>query len=392
MNCLLDLGFKIEQNYAQSMWVPGSKPNSHTLAENHKSLLAYLPALHTRKEFEFNSNLVFSWSHDWPYQYSEFNFEKVFLFVRDPRDSLYSHYRRINVSVSFEKYLSDSIEYPLYLDSVETWNWFHRIWLTYPQIKVIKYEDCKISGVSVVSSLLQSLDINLQKAEIQNAIESSSFKNAFKAQEKYKEMDVAGKSPFNLINSGVANEWSQDANRENMSEMITLRTYVELLKLGYPIRPLHNDTNVFPNDLAVTTESLTNLGLGEIVRQIILSSSRPKYNILIHDIFQLIKKSQFNQAIQLVKHGATMTSSAERISHAILSYVFRVFKVSSYLMRFWKRKCYSIVFFLTLKIKKTTVLIRTKSRSNFETFRKAFRLLMTQLLTSWPQTRDRSDK
>ncbi len=213
------------------MW-ERNKENRFELKRHHLSLFSYLPELHRVPSFAFSDDMSFSWSHNWAHEYSEFKFDKIFLFARDPRDALFSQYRRISYPGDYEDFLKVP-QLPFLLNPIDSWKWFHRIWLSCPDISILQFENFKREPFDSTDKFLRDLNLQFSQSQIEYAIESSRIENAKKAQEAYMKMNLDEKLSYTVIHSGKPKEWQLDGNRKAQNDKIIRECHSEMTRLGY---------------------------------------------------------------------------------------------------------------------------------------------------------------
>lgn len=231
LNVLLALDVQIEQNFDSTMWEKDEE-NEFVLKEHHLSLFCYLPELHRSTSFKFSNDVIFSWSHKWAHEYSQHGFDQIFLFVRDPRDALFSQYRRISYPGDYANFLKVP-HLPFLLNPIDSWRWFHKIWLSHPDISILRFEDFKGEPLKSTENLFLQLNLPYSQSQIVHAIESSSIENAKKAQDSYLKMNLNEKLTYRPIHSGKPQEWQLDGSRKLQNDEILGKCFTEMHQLGY---------------------------------------------------------------------------------------------------------------------------------------------------------------
>ncbi len=191
--------------------------------------------------------------------------KKVILSTRDPRDSIYSHYRRLfplektsffkikypDEKISFEEYLlkkyhlsemefiKDSINFwcmndthqkvmPI-LDDPGRWAFWTSLWfLTIPHenLMIIRFEDTKKDPVKEVHRLLDFMAIKRTESEILDAIEKSDFK-------KSREIELKTESSLWFHHrKGMVGEWQEVYDKQTLEIFLGL-PYKVMSELGY---------------------------------------------------------------------------------------------------------------------------------------------------------------
>ena len=119
INCFLELGILTYRGRQEDMWhVEGAK---YFLIENENILKKWLPSLTRLEHFYFIEDIEVEWVHEWPTK--RFDNCQIIFFFRDPRDALYSGYRRESPNMSYSEFLGFLNPVSL-LDKVETFYFF----------------------------------------------------------------------------------------------------------------------------------------------------------------------------------------------------------------------------------------------------------------------------
>ncbi|MBT9557970.1 MAG: sulfotransferase domain-containing protein [Myxococcales bacterium] len=180
-NCLLELGVCTWRHSRKSMWRDETGGVSR-LQPQEDTLKRWLPVLSTQTEFRFRPGLDVQWDHTWPRD--DDVGREVLLFVRDPRDALYSRYRREAGAVGYREYASMRDPWTL-LDRVDTWCLFERVWLAHPRVHVLRFEDYKSDARALLTRTLSILRVDATDDAIERALEGSSFERARDAEVAY---------------------------------------------------------------------------------------------------------------------------------------------------------------------------------------------------------------
>jgi hypothetical protein len=210
------------------MWLPDVR--GWRLDPRENILKQWLPILSEQEYFYFGEEVEVQWMHEWPTD-AEFGF-RVLYFIRDPRDALYSRYRRERATLSFKEYLAFPDAFSL-LDKIDHWIAFNEAWLAHPCIKVIRFEDYKADAFGVLKETVNWLGLTRSDADLRKAVEKSSFERAAEAERAYLRENGGGQ----LINrAGKAGEWCSLTEENEAIEEITRRCAFLLCQLGYEAR------------------------------------------------------------------------------------------------------------------------------------------------------------
>ena len=183
INCFLELGVKTYRETLGEMWTP-ARGGGHVLnpVENH--LKKWLPILSTREKFDFRGDIEVEWAHQWPTRRHAGH--RIIYFVRDPRDAIFSRYRRESPDMSFEEFLDFPDPHTLH-DKIDTWSMFNELWLRQPDIRAFRFEDYKSDARKTLEAILDYAGLKVAEPELARALENSTFEKAALAEKKYRE-------------------------------------------------------------------------------------------------------------------------------------------------------------------------------------------------------------
>ncbi len=183
INCLLELGVKTYRETLGDMWMP-TRGGGYTLnlVENH--LKKWLPILSARETFDFRDDIEVEWAHQWPTRRHARH--RIIYFVRDPRDAIFSRYRRESPDMSFEEFLDFPDPHTLH-DKIDTWSMFNELWLRQPDIRSFRFEDYKSDARKTLEAILDYAGLRVTEPELTLALENSTFEKAALAEKKYRE-------------------------------------------------------------------------------------------------------------------------------------------------------------------------------------------------------------
>lgn len=191
-NCFLELGIPLWKPWGldtQREW-QRIGPFHYRYVQGPSPLQQTLPALVTDREFAFRAQPVPRFTHRWPFAFSDRN--KVIFFVRDPRDALYSEWRRqqangrLPKSMGFvefvgSRYYHYSFSYRNYLLL------FLRLWreaLVEQEYLIIRFEDYKANASATLQRVIDFLGIKVTASEIKRATKLSDFSVAKKVEQE----------------------------------------------------------------------------------------------------------------------------------------------------------------------------------------------------------------
>lgn len=194
------------------------------------------PILHRRTAFGFRENLEVVWEHRLDLAGRE---HPVLLFVRDPRDAIYSLYRRNYAeAMDLEAYLDRPDIWPQHFPDLfslpppETWALFHLYWLALGGqrlVRVIRFENAKRRPDETMAEVLQFLGVDRSAEEQALARESSSFANA---QDAMKTMESTTGQRFLTARRGEPEEWRK-TYAPNLLERFKGLVSLAMAALGY---------------------------------------------------------------------------------------------------------------------------------------------------------------
>lgn len=234
INCFLELGIKTyRKDNPEWMWRP-NKNGLYTLNPNENYLKKWLPVLNSKSEFVFRDDIEIQWVHDWPI--SKFkNFEVIF-FVRDPRDAIYSRYKRENPNQSYLDFIFTHDSNSL-LNKIENWCLFNYCWQQHTRLRIYQFEEYKANAFVLLKKILTDFCIIANNSEVKNAIMNSTYEKALECEKK---ISFANNELINR--AGIAFEWKscEDSERLNINEFIKNKAYPILIKYGYEFEKTEN--------------------------------------------------------------------------------------------------------------------------------------------------------
>lgn len=227
INCLLELGIKTFRYSPAGMW---RNENGKWFLNRHEQILKkWLPALGDHSSFDFREDLEVQWMHEWfsdAYAGSE-----ILYFVRDPRDALFSRYKREAPGLTYREFADFPDVYTL-LDKITNWRLFNEIWLAHPRVSVFRFEDYKANAERTLASVLAALQLEYGAAEISRATRASTFEKAAAAERVYR---AEHPEDTQLINrSGFPMEWQSGEMDRDVVARIELVCADLLEQFGYP--------------------------------------------------------------------------------------------------------------------------------------------------------------
>jgi hypothetical protein len=200
INCFLELGIKTYRKTSPDMWIQHG--DQFILSSHEEILKKWLPALWDHPKFNFSNAIEVEWAHEWPTEYHDKY--KVIYFTRDPRDSLYSRYKRESPDQAFKEFILFPDVNTL-LDKAHNWRLFNLSWMQHPNNQVFRFEDYKENPLKVLTNVLDFLELGYSEADVQRALSASTFERAAEAETKYRNKYPEDRELINR--SGTAGEW-----------------------------------------------------------------------------------------------------------------------------------------------------------------------------------------
>lgn len=227
INCLLELGVMTYRYSPAGMW--RREGGRWLLNPQERVLRKWLPALSDHEHFAFREDLEVQWMHEW--YTDEYTAHEVLYFVRDPRDALYSRYKREAPRLSYREFAAFPDVYTL-LDKVTNWWLYTSTWLMHPRLSVCRFEDYKADAATTLAQVLDTLQMHYDSARIEDAVRSSTFERAAAAEAAYR---AERPEDTQLINrSGQPKEWLAGGMDAAVLERIEGGCGDLLSRFGYP--------------------------------------------------------------------------------------------------------------------------------------------------------------
>lgn len=217
INCCLELSILIYRVSEANMW--RKEGEEYFLCSNENILKQWLPALTHYNSFTFRQDIEIEWVHDWPKK--KFMRDRILYFVRDPRDALYSRFKRENPDLSYAEYAA-FLDHQSLLNKIDNWYFFNKCWLARDHIKFFRFEDYKKNPGALLKNILNYIGIDASENEILNAVERSSFEKAKETERAYKEERMYTCHPLHpeekqVINrGGTIGSWKDLQNEDAM--------------------------------------------------------------------------------------------------------------------------------------------------------------------------------
>jgi hypothetical protein len=241
INCLLELGIQVDHKpVVDKVWRNATPrpPSSHmwqtlesgALVLNPKAeeLRKWLPALSRSEGFRFRDDLAVEYVQD--VATPAWLQTRAIFFVRDPRDALYSMYRRRPREQSLEEFL-DFLHPVTLLDRVDQWALHAASWLAHPDVSVFRFEDYKRDAEGLLGEILAQLDIAADGGAIQRAAAASSFEQARAAEARYRREHPGDREVANR--AGRVGDWLGQPDTRPLARRVQRQAGELLARLGY---------------------------------------------------------------------------------------------------------------------------------------------------------------
>ncbi len=219
INALLNMEIKTTNSNFKNHWQSsrsGSKIGEQAL--NHLSW--HLPVLQIKKEFKFTDPINIRWEHRLDFA-NDFPIPTI-LFIRDPRDAVYSLYKRnYEKSIDFSNFLRRPDTWPDHFPNLfnfppmESYAYFCWFWINLQKVQplmVINFEESKINPELILKKTLDFLKIKKLDDEILDAINQSTFE---KARAGMKNMENITMKTFQVARKSQIFEWRSSYKLRN---------------------------------------------------------------------------------------------------------------------------------------------------------------------------------
>ena len=227
INCFLHLGIRTYRVASSKMWT--RRGEVWNLNSKEHVLKKWMPVLSERESFHFRDDVEICWTHEWPRE--EFKNLKIIYFVRDPRDALFSRYRRENLSISYQEFAS--ILHPKYLvNKIDYWHLFNKAWLSHNNIKFFRFEDYKTRPLSLLSEIVRWCELEFSGHELAAAVENSTSQKAEQAELEFLKSSNTNEQIVNQ--GGKTGRWKENLHEtQTVTQMIESRAGEFFDRFGY---------------------------------------------------------------------------------------------------------------------------------------------------------------
>lgn len=228
INCLLELGIRTFRESPGGMW--RREKTRWALNDHERVLRKWLPALSDHQSFAFRDDVEVQWMHEW--RSGRHANSQIVYFVRDPRDALFSRYKREAPELSFAEFAAFPDVHTL-LDKVVNWRLFNATWLAHPQVSVVRFEDYKVDAEQTLANVLRAIGLQFSDGDIFRATQASTYERAAEAERSYR---AENPEDSQLINrSGRAMGWQTGEVDGRVIARLESVCKPLLQRLGYPV-------------------------------------------------------------------------------------------------------------------------------------------------------------
>ena len=240
LNCFLELDIKIcHKPVVDSVWRNASARSdpchmwradgdAFVLMRKADMIKKWIPALSNRERFHFRGDAEVEYVQD--FAEDRHDDHAAIFFVRDPRDALYSMYRRARPELDFESYLRIPNARSL-LDRIENWSAQVRSWQQLAGCRFYSFEDYKADAQALLARIIGDLGIARSHQEIVRAASESTFEKAKMAEATYRleypHDDVVANR------AGKIGDWRENPEIAMGIESIERRAGAVMQTLGY---------------------------------------------------------------------------------------------------------------------------------------------------------------
>lgn len=214
-SCCLELGIPVWKPWGldiQGYW-QRLEAFQYRYIKPQTSFQGTLPGLKTGRVFTFLPEPVPRFSHRWPLTVPDQN--KTILFVRDPRDALYSDWQRklrnqqIAVDMSYQAFLASPYHHYSFTQR-DYLLLFLRMWqsvLSDREHLIIRFEDYKTKPRETLKRALDFIGVKATEMQLETALSASDFKVVKSNEDNFR---GSADNPQSLSNrAGIAYEYLQ---------------------------------------------------------------------------------------------------------------------------------------------------------------------------------------
>lgn len=255
VNALIECGIKgTSLVYKDDNWV--KKEDEWAIGESSRvHMVNHLPTVANRDKFKFREDIEFFWEHR-----LSFPADKtcpVVVVMRDPRDAIFSLYRRWKgngwIDLSFQEFLSRPSDWPdhfpglFHTDPVKMYVMYHLTWLAqrkFRPVLFVQFEKLKTSPMEELRKIFGFLKMDVPSEEtLRAAVMSSTFSG--------KKVAVPEGQNFGALFKGEVFEWKKNYEPLALERFERSGVQKGLEPFGYSEIPVERDEVVFKNPTLV---------------------------------------------------------------------------------------------------------------------------------------------
>jgi hypothetical protein len=193
----------------------------------------WIPSLN-KDRFRFrDGESAFTWSHDWPQRQDAGR--KRILFVRDPRDALFSQYKRSGTAEPVERFLQEPVR-PLGTTRIHRFCLQKSLWMELSdpdRFLIVRFEELKQDPLTWTRKILQFAGLQRDDDAILAAVRKSSTDKVKAELDRTMQQSGIVEATGNIIRKGMPFEWKSAPDRADLALYGDPYTRHVLGKLGY---------------------------------------------------------------------------------------------------------------------------------------------------------------
>ncbi|SMY09151.1 sulfotransferase domain-containing protein [Flavimaricola marinus] len=210
INCLIELGIRVDHRPATTKLWRGRADATFWRQDGDRFSLdpraevmgKWIPALVMHDSFHFRTDVIVDYRQDLPLRTDDLG--TVILFLRDPRDALYSMFRRQSPDLSFEEHCNLPNPATL-LPAPDHWLLHAESWRALAGGRVYLFKAYKTDATALLSRILGDLDLHYTPDQVDAAVAASGIEQARAAEALYKarnpgDIEVANRA-------GLVGDW-----------------------------------------------------------------------------------------------------------------------------------------------------------------------------------------
>jgi hypothetical protein len=241
LNCLLELGVKVgHKPCVDSIWRKiQTRLNSDHIWKRYGDyfllnpkadiLRKWLPACTRHRAFAFKPDILVEYTQDFPAQFHDGH--PVIYFIRDPRDAMYSMYRRLGPDMPCLEFARFPNPYTL-LSRIHHWRLHVMAWTKRVDTKFLRFEDYKQDARGVLAEALDLLGIEADARAVATAVRESTFEKAVWGETHYGKSYRQDSERINR--KGRVGDWRGRPDVADCVAFIERRTSDLMERFGYP--------------------------------------------------------------------------------------------------------------------------------------------------------------